>query len=57
MASNLVIELGFAAIVRKFARVVVWLVNEEQKQLVFTTHSEQFLLSLLARNQGEALSK
>ncbi len=35
-------------IVRKFARVVARLVNEEQKQLVFTTHSEQFLLSLLA---------
>ena len=35
-------------VIREFARVLSHLVNEEGKQLVFTTHSEQFLLSLLA---------
>jgi predicted ATPase len=35
-------------VIRKFARVLTRLVSEEEKQLVFTTHSEQFLLSLLA---------
>jgi len=36
------------SIVRKFARVACALVKEEGKQLIFTTHSEQFLISLLA---------
>jgi len=35
-------------VIRKFARVLCHLATEEEKQLVFTTHSEQFLLSLLA---------
>jgi len=35
-------------VIRKFARVLVYLATVEKKQLVFTTHSEQFLLSLLA---------
>lgn len=35
-------------VVREFARVLVRLAHDEDKQLVFTTHSEQFLLSLLA---------
>jgi predicted ATPase len=43
-------------IVRKFVRVAARLVNEEQKQLVFTTHSEQFLLSLLACVKEELLT-
>lgn len=36
------------SVIRKFARVLAQLVNEEGKQLVFTTHSEQFILSILA---------
>ena len=35
-------------IIHKFARVVCSLVRDERKQLVFTTHSEQFLIALLA---------
>ena len=35
-------------VIRKFARVLAHLATEEAKQLIFTTHSEQFLLSLLA---------
>jgi hypothetical protein len=35
-------------VIRKFARVLTRLTIEEEKQLIFTTHSEQFLLSLLA---------
>ena len=35
-------------IIRKFARVLARLAAEENKQLLFTTHSEQFLLSMLA---------
>jgi predicted ATPase len=35
-------------VIRKFARILSRLAIEEEKQLVFTTHSEQFLLSLLA---------
>ncbi len=34
--------------IRNFARVLARLAVEEEKQLVFATHSEQFLLSLLA---------
>jgi predicted ATPase len=35
-------------VTRKFARVIAHLAREEEKQLLFTTHSEQFLLSILA---------
>ena len=35
-------------VIRNFARVLTRLATEEKKQLIFTTHSEQFLLSLLA---------
>ncbi len=35
-------------VIRKFARVLARLATDEGKQLVFTTHSEQFLLSMLA---------
>ena len=35
-------------VIRKFARVLAHLATEEDKQLIFTTHSEQFVLSLLA---------
>jgi hypothetical protein len=35
-------------VIRRFARVLAHLATEEEKQLVFTTHSEQFLLSILA---------
>ena len=35
-------------VIRKFARVLTHLATEENKQLAFTTHSEQFLLSILA---------
>ena len=35
-------------VIRKFARVLAHLATDEDKQLVFTTHSEQFLLSLPA---------
>jgi predicted ATPase len=35
-------------VIRRFARVVARLVTEEDKQLVFATHSEQFLLAVLA---------
>jgi predicted ATPase len=35
-------------VIRKFARVLTNLALEEEKQLAFTTHSEQFLLSILA---------
>jgi hypothetical protein len=35
-------------VIRKFARVLARLATEEDKQLIFTTHSEQFLLSMLA---------
>jgi hypothetical protein len=35
-------------VIRKFARVLANLAVSEGKQLIFTTHSEQFLLSLLA---------
>src|SRR5882672_4660764 len=36
------------SVIRKFARVLVHLATREEKQLMFTTHSEQFLLSILA---------
>ncbi len=36
------------SVIRKFARVLARLATEEEKQLAFTTHSEQFLLSILA---------
>jgi AAA domain, putative AbiEii toxin, Type IV TA system/AAA domain len=35
-------------VIRKFARVLTYLATVENKQLIFTTHSEQFLLSILA---------
>lgn len=35
-------------VIRKFARVLAYLATVEKKQLIFTTHSEQFLLSMLA---------
>ena len=35
-------------VIRNFARALSRLATEEEKQLIFTTHSEQFLLSLLA---------
>jgi len=35
-------------VIRKFARVLAYLAAVEKKQLAFTTHSEQFLLSILA---------
>ncbi len=35
-------------VIRKFARVLARLATEESKQLAFTTHSEQFVLSILA---------
>jgi len=35
-------------VIRKFARVLARLATDEGKQLAFTTHSEQFLLSMLA---------
>ncbi len=35
-------------VIREFARVLAHLATDEEKQLIFTTHSEQFLLSLLA---------
>ncbi len=35
-------------VIRRFARVLARLATEENKQLIFTTHSEQFLLSTLA---------
>jgi predicted ATPase len=35
-------------VIRRFARVLAHLAIEEEKQLIFTTHSEQFLLSVLA---------
>ena len=35
-------------VIRKFARVLSHLATDEDKQLIFTTHSEQFLLSVLA---------
>ena len=36
------------SVIRKFARVLTYLATQEEKQLIFTTHSEQFLLSILA---------
>jgi hypothetical protein len=36
------------SVIRKIARVLAHLATEEEKQLAFTTHSEQFLLSILA---------
>ena len=35
-------------VIRKFARVLTHLATEENKQLLFTTHSADFLLSILA---------
>ncbi len=35
-------------VIRRFARVLAHLATEEEKQLIFTTHSEQFVLSILA---------
>ncbi len=34
--------------IRSFARALARIVKEDEKQVIFTTHSEQFLLSLLA---------
>lgn len=42
-------------VIRKFARVLAYLATVEKKQLVFTTHSEQFLLSILACVKEERL--
>lgn len=36
------------SVIRRLARVLAQLATEEEKQLAFTTHSEQFLLSILA---------
>jgi predicted ATPase len=44
------------SVIRKFARVLANLVKDEKKQLLFTTHSSQFLLSLLACVQEGILS-
>jgi len=35
------------SVIRRFARVIARLATEEEKQFVFTTHSEQFVLSML----------
>jgi predicted ATPase len=35
-------------VIRKFARVLTHLATEENKQLLFTTHSAEFVLSILA---------
>ena len=35
-------------VVRSFVRVLATLVVDERKQIIFTTHSEQFMISLLA---------
>jgi predicted ATPase len=35
-------------VIRRFARVLTHLATEEDKQLLFTTHSDHFLLSILA---------
>lgn len=35
-------------VIRRFARVIARLVKEDEKQLVFTTHSAEFLLAILA---------
>jgi hypothetical protein len=43
-------------VIRKFARVAAHLATNEDKQLVFTTHSEQFLLSMLACVKERLLS-
>ncbi len=48
-------------VIRKFARVIARIAKDDKKQFVFTTHSEQFLLSILgcvAENllQAEQLS-
>jgi predicted ATPase len=43
-------------VIRTFARVLTRLATEEGKQLVFTTHSEQFLLSILACVKEKLLS-
>ncbi len=43
-------------VIRKFARALVHLASEEDKQLMFTTHSEQFLLSILACVKERLLS-
>lgn len=44
------------SVIRKFARVLAQLATEEGKQLIFTTHSEQFLLSILACVKEKRLS-
>jgi len=36
------------SVIRKLARVFVQIATDEGRQLIFTTHSEQFLLSILA---------
>lgn len=43
-------------VIRKFARVITHLATQEEKQLIFTTHSEQFLLSILACVKERRLS-
>lgn len=43
-------------VIRKFARVLARIATEEKKQLIFTTHSEQFLLSILACVKEKHLS-
>ncbi len=43
-------------VIRKFARVLARLATEENKQVLFTTHSEQFLLSMLACVKEKLLS-
>jgi hypothetical protein len=44
------------SVIRKFARALVHLATDEGKQLIFTTHSEQFLLSILACVKERRLS-
>ena len=43
-------------VIRKFARVLARLATEDNKQLAFTTHSEQFVLSILACVKEKLLS-
>ncbi len=43
-------------VIRNFARAITHLAAHEEKQLIFTTHSEQFLLSILACVKERRLS-
>lgn len=44
-------------VIRKFARVLAHLATDEGKQLIFTTHSAQFVLSILACVKEKLLSQ